>query len=129
MVLEESTHRAAESMAKLLDSLCKACIVSADQLKLGAKRVFDNMGDIVLGNYFKIQSRGLCEELSSSHSVSFACMTILLSKYNRVTKICLEQIITQDGDDDVGDDEDDDDEDGYYSISMRMLLDYIRSQL
>jgi len=48
MVLEESTHRAAESMAKLLDSLCKACIVSADQLKLGAKRVFDNMGDIVL---------------------------------------------------------------------------------
>ena len=48
---------------------------------------------------------------------------------NRGTKICQEQIITQDGDDDVGDDEDDDDEDGYYSISMRMLLDYIRSQL
>ena len=83
MVLEESTHRAAESMAKLLDILCKACIVSADQLKLGAKRVFDNMGDIVLGNYFKIQSRGLCEELSSSHSVSFACMTIAVQRYVR----------------------------------------------
>jgi len=48
MVLEESTRRSAESMAKLLESLCKACIVSADQLKLGATRVFDNMGDIVL---------------------------------------------------------------------------------
>jgi len=48
MVLEESTSRSAESMAKLLESLCKACIVSADQLKLGATRVFDNMGDIVL---------------------------------------------------------------------------------
>ena len=49
MVLEDSTRRSAEAMAKLLESLCRACIVSADQLKLGATRVFDNMGDIVLG--------------------------------------------------------------------------------
>lgn len=48
MVLEDSTRRSAEAMAKLLESLCRACIVSADQLKLGATRVFDNMGDIVL---------------------------------------------------------------------------------
>jgi len=48
MVLEESTRRAAESMSKLLESLCKSYVVSADQLKLGAHRVFDNMGDIVL---------------------------------------------------------------------------------
>lgn len=48
MVLENSTRRAAETMAKLLESLCKTIVVSADQLKLGAKRVFDNMGDIVL---------------------------------------------------------------------------------
>jgi len=48
MVLEESTRRAAESMSKLLESLCKSYVVSAEQLKLGAHRVFDNMGDIVL---------------------------------------------------------------------------------
>lgn len=48
MVMEDSTSRAAESMARLLESLCKACIVSSDQLKLGANRVFDNMADIVL---------------------------------------------------------------------------------
>ena len=49
MVLEDSTRRAAETMAKLLESLCSSVVVSADQLKQGAKRVFDNMGDIVLG--------------------------------------------------------------------------------
>ena len=49
MVLENSTRRAAETMAKLLESLSTSVVVSADQLKLGAKRVFDNMGDIVLG--------------------------------------------------------------------------------
>jgi len=48
MVLENSTRRAAETMAKLLESLSTSVVVSADQLKLGAKRVFDNMGDIVL---------------------------------------------------------------------------------
>jgi len=48
MVLEQSTPRAAETMAKLLESLCKSYVVSADQLKQGSKRVFDNMGDIVL---------------------------------------------------------------------------------
>jgi len=48
MVLENSTRRAAETMAKLLESLSTSAVVSADQLKLGAKRVFDNMGDIVL---------------------------------------------------------------------------------
>jgi len=48
MVLEDSTRRAAETMAKLLESLCSSVVVSADQLKQGAKRVFDNMGDIVL---------------------------------------------------------------------------------
>jgi len=48
MVLENSTRRAAETMAKLLESLSSSVVVSADQLKLGAKRVFDNMGDIVL---------------------------------------------------------------------------------
>jgi len=48
MVLEDSTRRSAEALAKLLESLCRACIVSADQLKLGATRVFENMGDIVL---------------------------------------------------------------------------------
>ena len=53
MVIEQSTRRAAETMAKLLESLCKSCIVSADQLKLGSKRVFDNMGDIVLGNVYR----------------------------------------------------------------------------
>jgi programmed cell death protein 4 len=48
MVLEESTKRAADTMAKLLESLTKTYVLSSDQLKLGAKRVFDNMGDIVL---------------------------------------------------------------------------------
>ena len=54
MVLEDSTRRSAEALAKLLESLCRACIVSADQLKLGATRVFENMGDIVLGKSTRV---------------------------------------------------------------------------
>lgn len=48
MVLEESTERAALKMADLLESLCKTFVITPDQLGLGTKRVFENMGDIVL---------------------------------------------------------------------------------
>ncbi|XP_013380848.1 programmed cell death protein 4-like [Lingula anatina] len=46
MVIEDSSERAADMMVKLLKSLYETNIISIDQMKMGFKRIFENIADI-----------------------------------------------------------------------------------